>query len=309
MTHQIDGARPRASSRRSRAPTEVWLFVAACVFLQQSEGSVFRRFGFPTLSVQVTRNVWSLASHFRSDELMVSRVDFERLERRLFQAEKTIQLQASHLQELQATVDALQGHAPSSRAPMPIMRGAGLPVGAPAGFLRERSRTPRPTPPPPSYPTGVPAATYGNEHSGEPFDEARILLVEDFVQENALDTKCRDALLALPAEVQRAVISQGPAEGRNPSAMVMGRIAKAQKDPAFGASAVELTMPPPDGERLHELVESFIAEHNLDERCADTLRNQSPECQEAVLSQGPATGRNASAMVMGRIGKFDSRRI
>ena len=231
---------------------------------------------------------------------MVSRSDFERLERRLFQAE-------SHLQELQATVDALQGHVPN-RAPMPVMRGAGLPVGAPTGFLRERSRTPRPTPPPPGlgYPT-----TYGNEHSGESFGDALVLLVEDFVRENALDTKCRDALLALPPEVQRAVISQGPAEGRNPSAMVMGRIAKAQKDPAFGAPGAELAMlpPPPNGESLHELVEGFIAEHSLDERCAETLRNQSPACQEAVLSQGPATGRNASAMVMGRIGKFDSRRI
>ena len=281
-------------------------------------------------SVQVCRQAQTPCSDFNfewgtREHMAVSRADLERLERRLNQAEKAIQLQAGHIQELQATVDALQlgshgshgGHGSyaTSATSRVTARGGSLSSGPLTGssFPRERSRTPTPVITP-AYQRSAAANGYGKGHapmaenrhghgglgreSLESFDETEIL-VEDFAQANALDAKCKDALLSQAPEVQRAVVAQGPAEGRNPSAMVMGRIAKAQKDlGAFG----EVPMPPVDG--LLDQLEGFIAENALDEMCAESLRNQSPECQAAVLNQGPASGRNASAMVMGRIAKF-----
>ena len=57
--------------------------------------------------------------------------------------------------------------------------------------------------------------------------------MEDFAEINGLDAKCRDALLAQPPEVTQAVVSQGPAEGRNPSAMVMSSIWVAIKNASY----------------------------------------------------------------------------
>merc|ERR1711871_583263 len=94
-----------------------------------------------------------------------------------------------------------------------------------------------------------------------------------------------------PPEIVDYVISQGPCTGRNPSAMVMGRIKKAQQE--VSASGLEME------------VQQFIADNGLDDKVAEQLMSCSPDCQVAVLNHGPATGRNPSAMVVGRIKKFN----
>ena len=263
--------------------------------------------------------------------MAVSRAEFDRLERRLSNAEKTIQLQASYIQELQDSLDLLQGTTSRgppvgsayTRSPGPRVREARESFREPLREpLRERSRTPGPRGSAPAYPTRASSLTsaapadpaalgngYGHTASDglESFESDMISIesmVDDFVHTNALDTKCRDALLNQPLDVVQAVVNQGPAEGRNPSAMVMSRIARAQKDvSAFAAEA-----PLPLADSLPEQVESFIAENALDEMCSEALRTQGPDCQAAVIGQGPASGRNASAMVMGRIAKYGKKR-
>lgn len=130
--------------------------------------------------------------------------------------------------------------------------------------------------------------------------------LEEFSLMNNLDEKCVQVLNIQPPEVQQYVISQGPAGGTNPSAIVMARIKK------FGAGS-SFQIPPavtPSGfdlANVPEKVEEFIAVHALDEQCAQLLRTQTVDVQVAVLNLGPAEGRNSSAMVMGRIGKVLSQ--
>merc|ERR1712129_199318 len=104
----------------------------------------------------------------------------------------------------------------------------------------------------------------------------------------------------------------GPVEGRNPSAMVMGRIAKydgsgaggsVMQVEAFNHGGYGRGMGGGGGDDVTAQVEEFIIQNGLDDKSAESLRNQSPEVQVAVLNLGPAEGRNPSAMVMGRLAK------
>jgi len=52
--------------------------------------------------------------------------------------------------------------------------------------------------------------------------------------------------------------------------------------------------------------ETFIAEYELDEAAANTLRTQSSEVVQHVLSQGPLLGNNPSAILMSRIRQANS---
>jgi len=127
--------------------------------------------------------------------------------------------------------------------------------------------------------------------------------VQQFVQENDLDEKSSQALLFCPPDVQQQVLSQGPLEGRNPSAMVMGRIKRAM--PHMAAPMHQQDFVFMANEQAGNLdVASFITDNQLDEKSSHALLSASPDCQMAVLEQGPAAGRNSSAMVMGRIRKF-----
>lgn len=144
----------------------------------------------------------------------------------------------------------------------------------------------------------------------------------EFAARNGLDGKCLEVLQSHHPDVQRFVIARGAVEGRNPSAMVMGRIANAMSQlgivsaPPAGvplqsnrgqlafAPRAPLVQRPSMADKVCEQVEVFIEQNELDEKCAESLRAQSADCQMAVISQGNADGRNKSAMVTGRIKKF-----
>lgn len=207
-------------------------------------------------------------------------------------------MQAQKMQELQANLEMLQSTKPAQPAMQPakpsvFQRNFTTTAGSrgkPLLAARERSRTPTvPSVKAASGPRQAPIVAGKPVLSGEASS-----LVEEFAGQNGLDEKCVEALLAQTPQVQNHVILQGPAEGRNPSAMVMSRIWKAQRELPDLAAQTE----------LQAQVETFIVENSLDEQCSEALRSQSTECQVAVLGQGPASGRNASAMVTGRMAKF-----
>lgn len=218
---------------------------------------------------------------------MVSRTEFQLLEKRLHRAEQGIRQQQAFVKSLQARVDSLTGESlgPGRQPANSTLYDNSRRI---KGY-RDRSRSPRlpfrsrysqPALPQP------PKELYGTEDT----------TVEEFARQNRLDAKCVEALTSQSEEVQQYVMNQGPADGRNPSAMVMSRIAKCNSE--YASSAF---VPPAS---VGDEVEDFIAMHELDEKCGETLRQQSTDCQVAVLSQGAPEGRNSSAMVMGRISKF-----
>lgn len=221
--------------------------------------------------------------------MFVLRAEFEQVEARLLQAEKELQMQAQKMQELQANLEMLQSTKPAQPAMQPAKPSV-FQRNFTTTAARERSRTPTvPSVKAASGPRQAPIVAGKPVLSGEASS-----LVEEFAGQNGLDEKCVEALLAQTPQVQNHVILQGPAEGRNPSAMVMSRIWKAQRELPDLAAQTE----------LQAQVETFIVENSLDEQCSEALRSQSTECQVAVLGQGPASGRNASAMVTGRMAKF-----
>lgn len=196
----------------------------------------------------------------------VSRAQYDMLERRVIRAEQVITM-------MQMRLDQMQGY------------------GMGQNFLGMGSRTS-------PYPSSTPSARMTRSRSPPKFSGPE-MSVEEFCSMNNLDPTCSEALASQPEEVQKAVIMQGKAEGRNPSAMVMGRIAKLSSGPSL-TRAIDKG----DLENIGEKIEEFIAMHTLDEKCADSLRSQAPECQAAVIAVGPADGRNPSAMIVGRIAKW-----
>jgi len=228
----------------------------------------------------------------------VGRAEFEALERRLLKAEQTIRTQESQIKML-------------------LTQRLSTPIGTVApttSLFPERSRSP--------FDRIVPRAKPGVPTRLAPVEDHTKLAtaVDEFALNNGLDPKCHEALTSQPPEVQQHVIQQGPAEGRNPSAMVMGRIAKSStligrggpvdltgyglSSSAIGSGGFMNGGELSDGFGVTESVEEFILNNSLDESCSETLRNQTFDCQSAVISQGPAEGRNPSAMIMGRIAKY-----
>lgn len=239
-----------------------------------------------------------------------TRDDLETLGQRVAQLEHRARQSEAQVKSLQARLDAM----------------AGSVAGAADGF-RDRSRSPARLS---NYqmlqkPLAAPVL--------QTLPKQQLLgtsvTVEEFAQENHLDDKCLEVLSNQTPEVQHYVISQGPAEGRNPSAMVMGRIAKCMSElgpvggygsgysgggcGTFGFSGVGGHSPgvAPQcgggggcGAPFAAKVDAFCIENGIDEKCAEALRSQSVECQMLVVAQGPADGRNPSAMVTGRINKF-----
>merc|ERR1719291_871656 len=158
----------------------------------------------------------------------------------------------------------------------------------------------------PTAVAGVPAGGAGPNQTAQEFAIA-----------NGLDEKCSEILVNCSPEVQQYVICQGPADGRNPSAMVMARIAKCSNatpgqavgvagglypmtlsgTPIAGAQMTTGVLMTGQGD-IPQKVEEFIVANSLDEKCAEAFRVQSQPCQVAVMNLGPAEGRNASAMIM-----------
>lgn len=204
---------------------------------------------------------------------LVAREEYNELERRLLMVEQVLRRQDAQLRLLQGKLESVSPVVP----------------------LRDRSRSPAPMlMPNPPVMKSEPAMVFQS--------------LEEFLAVNNLDEKCAEVLRIQPADVQQMVVALGPVEGRNPSAMVMGRLAKCQSGAEASMSMVTSLMPPMllgvPGACIGDQVEQFCMENALDENCANVLRGQPPECQAMVIGQGSASGRNASAMVMGRIGKY-----
>merc|ERR1719162_1207182 len=90
--------------------------------------------------------------------------------------------------------------------------------------------------------------------------------IESFIDFHALDEKCSEVLRSQTPEVQAYVIDQGPPEGRNTSAMVMGRIQKVCKELGSsqgGAGGGRFSNEP----TLADVIEDFGRDHGLDEKC------------------------------------------
>jgi len=129
---------------------------------------------------------------------------------------------------------------------------------------------------------------------------------EEFAREMLLDERCFEVLVSQPHEVQQYVIGLGPVGGRNPSAQVMGRIAKASSEFNVKIDPDKMAEMTWQGGPIEQRVEEFLVNNSLDDTCGEVLRKQTPECQAAVVSQGAVEGRNPNAMVMGRIRKFSA---
>ncbi|OLP78685.1 hypothetical protein AK812_SmicGene41107 [Symbiodinium microadriaticum] len=146
-----------------------------------------------------------------------------------------------------------------------------------------------------------------------------------FAEQNSIGDRATSVLYEAPAAVQRAVLDQGSLQGcRDPGAGCVGRIRKAQEALRSGSQHAgvshkrrrqeQVRSGGPDfhqnggrgwvDPKLRSAVENFVREFELSERAANTLRQEPPEVQEAVLRGGNMNGaRDTSACCMGRIRK------
>mmetsp|Transcript_118601 Transcript_118601/g.221636 ORF Transcript_118601/g.221636 Transcript_118601/m.221636 type:complete len:396 (+) Transcript_118601:25-1212(+) len=110
--------------------------------------------------------------------------------------------------------------------------------------------------------------------------------VESFIAEEGVDDAAANGLRELSPEMQQAIMSRGDLKGgRNPSAMLIGRIRDAKA--TF---------------QMSDKVEQFIQEEAVDEKAANGLRELDPDMQERIIGRGTlAGGTNPSAMLIGRI--------
>eukprot|EP00933_Yihiella_yeosuensis_P075140 TRINITY_DN84342_c0_g1_i1.p1 TRINITY_DN84342_c0_g1~~TRINITY_DN84342_c0_g1_i1.p1 ORF type:complete len:240 (+),score=41.24 TRINITY_DN84342_c0_g1_i1:38-721(+) len=227
--------------------------------------------------------------------MSVSRLEFEVLQKRLQLAESTLQEQGEQIKELKETVSSLELHCsaltsaselqqqqeetvssprrpdpPSYQPPLlqPLPKGSCSKGGGIRFTQRNRSRSPRLSR---SFSPAGPASRS----------------IEIFANENGLDDRAYEALMAAPWQVQQEVLASGPPRGRNSSALVMSKVGQLI--------------------RARDKVERFIRDHGIDHECAEKLRSLEPEIQAAVLAQGSPKGRNPSAMVEGRIRKLTCR--
>lgn len=186
----------------------------------------------------------------------VSRSEHDALERRVAKAEQALRHMDTQNRILQARLEGLQAGT--------VLAANGGYFGASAFAmegLRDRSRSPRPIAlaPPMSQ------------------DPGSAISAREFAAQNGLDDKCLEVLLNQPAEVQQYVIGMGPADGRNPSAMVMARIAKCTVPEMSGGGAIVGGIS--GSQNVSERVEDFIAMNAVDEKCAEALRTQTVPCQ------------------------------
>jgi len=147
--------------------------------------------------------------------------------------------------------------------------------------------------PPPAF--GAPGP-YGMPPGAPPGFGHPAAAVEDFARQNALDGPALQSLREQPPAVQHKVICEGFLSGKNKSAVLMSRIRRA-------AEQVTKEAPPHSGSRSrHEdPISAFIRENTIDTGAAQKLRDQPADVQKRVLDEGPLTGSNRSAILIGRI--------
>jgi len=240
--------------------------------------------------------MWGSIGVSQGEEEPVTRAEYQKLEARVRKAEGSVkqlqqQIQAIGMFGMGGGMASMGGMGMNSMGAMGAMGGMGG-MGAMGGMgmgfgaAGDHSRSPRGRQP---VGTGVANQT-----------------ATEFALSNGIDENCLEALMAQPEDVQNYVISQGPVEGRNPSAMVMSRIARAGGTGSAGGPPGQYSpaqAQPWAGEDVTTKVEEFIIENGLDDKCAAMLRAKAPAIQAMVINQGPAVGqaRNSSALVVGRI--------
>lgn len=105
---------------------------------------------------------------------------------------------------------------------------------------------------------------------------------ESFIAEYELDEAAANALRTQSADVVQNVLSQGPLLGNNPSAILMSRIRQASSHAAT------------DWESFLEVV---------DDSAREQFMAQEKQVMDAIMEEGPLTGNNPSAILVGRIRK------
>mmetsp|Transcript_43472 Transcript_43472/g.81635 ORF Transcript_43472/g.81635 Transcript_43472/m.81635 type:complete len:499 (+) Transcript_43472:63-1559(+) len=121
-----------------------------------------------------------------------------------------------------------------------------------------------------------------------------------FVSENFLDFNAEQKLREQPRDIQKLVLEEGPLTGRNPSAVLSGRIRRIQEGGGKGGiSRREEFEAVDNGE--DDALSQFIRENSLDANARQKLHDQTPDVQQLVIEEGPLTGRNPSAVLSGRI--------
>lgn len=118
--------------------------------------------------------------------------------------------------------------------------------------------------------------------------------LEAYLTEHQIDEKAADQLRAEAPAIQQAVLDAGPLDdAKNKSAAIMGRIGKAKKGRLFSG-----------GGGLNTAIQKFIEDNELDEKCAEILKNEQQSVKRQVLEAGRMdSASNKSAIVMSRIKK------
>jgi len=127
-------------------------------------------------------------------------------------------------------------------------------------------------------------------------DAATEAALSQFVAQNTLDAAAEKLLRSQPREVQRKIIDDGVCMGSNPSAVLISRVRRLLGQPGIGAPSGAVP-----GIEPAESLEAFIRENELDESAVKALMQVSSEVQQRVMAEGIVTGRNKSAILVGRI--------
>lgn len=159
-----------------------------------------------------------------------------------------------------------------------------------------------------------------------------------FVKENSLDISAEQKLRTQEKHVQQAVCTEGKLTGRNPSAVLCGRIRRiieaggrarpnpmeapkqfdnysrqqqqqqyAQPIPKAGASHRSSRDSEADDAMADFDISVFLTENGIDQDAETKLRQQPPQVQQAVVKEGPCTGRNPSAILFSRIRRISEQ--
>lgn len=128
--------------------------------------------------------------------------------------------------------------------------------------------------------------------------------VDEFIRENAVDSRAASALRGQAPDVQRAVLDRGElTDCQNPSTALMGRIRVAHDTLAHERKRIGMsTMLASQPLEASPEVEDFIRDNGIDGVAARQLREADADTQEDVLSRGSLSDcRNPSAVCLARL--------
>eukprot|EP00406_Dinophysis_acuminata_P008107 CAMPEP_0179236650 /NCGR_PEP_ID=MMETSP0797-20121207/14036_1 /TAXON_ID=47934 /ORGANISM="Dinophysis acuminata, Strain DAEP01" /LENGTH=589 /DNA_ID=CAMNT_0020943911 /DNA_START=240 /DNA_END=2009 /DNA_ORIENTATION=+ len=119
-----------------------------------------------------------------------------------------------------------------------------------------------------------------------------------FFSVNHFDSAAELAFRQQPPNFQRRLMDDGPCEGTNSSAMLMSRIRR--------LAAAEQSLPAglggySQGSISEQTLAEFIAVNELDGQAVRALNDVSEVVQRRVINEGIVTGKNKSAILIGRI--------